>query len=279
MRKVCTACKIEKDFSEFPKKQKGRTGVRAECILCSRVRANKRYYANRENCNAKGKEWRLNNKEKVAVGMDKWRSEHKEETKEYNRSYRENYPEIVKAAAKNWRVNNPDKVIAQRDRERKSSAYKERIKNKAESNKEYMIQWRKDNPEKSKQQMKRANAKRSKIMKYRISGNISNRIREKLLKGTKARQHWEELVDFTVDQLRNHLEKLFKPGMTWDNYGTVWQIDHKIPIAAFNFNKPDDIDFKLCWSIKNLQPLETVENKKKSAKVDHEFLAQLRASV
>jgi hypothetical protein len=77
----------------------------------------------------------------------------------------------------------------------------------------------------------------------------------------------------------DHLEKLFTPEMSWENYGTYWSIDHKAPVAVFNFEKPTDVEFRLCWSIKNLQPLEKIANIKKGKKVDEEFLSQLRASM
>ena len=70
---------------------------------------------------------------------------------------------------------------------------------------------------------------------------------------------------------RRALEKLFTVGMTWKNYGTVWEIDHKIPVAIFNFEKPEHIDFRLCWNLKNLQPLEKEKNRAKSAKIEEPF--------
>jgi hypothetical protein len=279
MRKVCSACEIEKDYSEFPKSQKGRKGVRAECIICSRIRASKRYYENREDCNAKAREWRLNNQEKVAVGMAEWRSEHKSEISEYNKYYAKTYPEKVKNAKKAWKINNTDKIAAQRKREKESPAYKIRMVRDSSKRGESVRQWRINNPEKYHQQMKRANDKRSEMAKYRVSGSISHGISRTITKGSKAEQHWESLVDFTLGQLQQHLEKLFRPGMTWENYGTAWQIDHKIPIAAFNFDKPSDIDFRLCWSLRNLQPLETTLNKIKSDKVEIPYQPSLAIAV
>jgi hypothetical protein len=112
-------------------------------------------------------------------------------------------------------------------------------------------------------------------------GKLNNTVKSRIwkgLRGSKAGQHWEELVDFTVDQLKTHLEKMFTSEMNWENYGTVWEIDHKIPIAVFNYEKPEDLDFRLCWSLKNLQPLESSKNRSKRDKIDKPFQPSLALS-
>ncbi|MDP2218538.1 MAG: NUMOD3 domain-containing DNA-binding protein [Methanolobus sp.] len=111
--------------------------------------------------------------------------------------------------------------------------------------------------------------------KIRLSDGVSNGIRSSL-KGAKAGRHWEELVGYTLKQLMEHLEKLFKPGMTWENQGKYWHIDHVIPVSIFNFEKPEDFDFKLCWRLKNLQPLTKEENLSKGAKITKPFQPSLK---
>jgi hypothetical protein len=65
--------------------------------------------------------------------------------------------------------------------------------------------------------------------------------------------------------------------MTWGNYGQ-WHVDHKIPISAFNYETPDDIDFKRCWALKNLRPMWAKENISKGAKLDKPFQPALALS-
>ena len=98
------------------------------------------------------------------------------------------------------------------------------------------------------------------------------------LHGIKNGRHWEDLVGYTVSELKNHLEKKFKKGMTWENYGQ-WHIDHKIPMSVFNYQRPEDIDFKKCWALENLQPLWRIENIKKSNKLTRPFQPSLALSV
>jgi hypothetical protein len=115
--------------------------------------------------------------------------------------------------------------------------------------------------------------------KGKISVRMSKRIRDSLCRSPKAGRHWQTLVGFTLEQLQAHLEKQFTPEMTWENYGTHWHIDHKIPIAVFNFETTDDIDFKRCWSLQNLQPLEAIENMSKGMKVKRPFQPSLTLAV
>jgi hypothetical protein len=67
--------------------------------------------------------------------------------------------------------------------------------------------------------------------------------------------------------------------MSWDNYGTVWEIDHNIPVAAFNFDKPEHLDFKLCWDLKNLQPLEVSLNRSKNDRISKPFQPALAIEI
>ena len=75
-------------------------------------------------------------------------------------------------------------------------------------------------------------------------------------------------------ELKKHLESLWKPGMSWENYGsqTGWVIDHIIPLKYYknNFDLVNDIEIqKKAFGIQNLQPLWWLENAKKSAKLNY----------
>jgi hypothetical protein len=78
-------------------------------------------------------------------------------------------------------------------------------------------------------------------------------------------------LDFSIPQLKAHLEARFLPGMSWDNYGRksgirCWHIDHVTPDSWFDYSSPQDRSFKECWSLDNLQPKWEDENLKKSNK-------------
>lgn len=103
-------------------------------------------------------------------------------------------------------------------------------------------------------------------MDRRMSKNISRQI-----KSLKDGRSWKSMVDYSVEELIKHLESKFRDGMTWDNYGAYWHIDHVIPKSFFKYLEYDDT-FRACWALNNLQPLLASENLKKNNKVPNPFL-------
>ena len=67
-----------------------------------------------------------------------------------------------------------------------------------------------------------------------------------------------EILGSDALTIKQHFEKLFREGMSWENFG-VWQIDHKIPLYS---GKTEDEISRLCHYM-NLQPLWEAENLKK----------------
>ena len=55
--------------------------------------------------------------------------------------------------------------------------------------------------------------------------------------------------------------------MTIENYGSVWQIDHCLPIASFNLL--DENDMKKCFNWINLRPMYSSDNNSKNDKIGH----------
>lgn len=98
----------------------------------------------------------------------------------------------------------------------------------------------------------------------RLSARISEGMRNALRNG-KKRASWESLVDYTVEELRLHLERQFLPGMNWGNMGD-WHIDHIVPKSAFAYIDPSDESFQACWALPNLRPLWAADNVAKSDK-------------
>jgi len=125
--------------------------------------------------------------------------------------------------------------------------------------------------------MKEYQKNRRKNINHKLNDNISRSISNSL-KGNKNGYHWESLVGYTIHDLKNHLEKQFKDGMSWQNK-EKWHIDHIIPISVFNFSSPEHIDFKRCWALENLQPLWAKDNKIKHAKITNAFQPSLKLEI
>ena len=124
--------------------------------------------------------------------------------------------------------------------------------------------WRKENPEKSKKSWNKQNAQRYSTVKGRLIRTIGSRLYHNLL-GIKNRQRYEDLVGYNINQLKQHLENLFKDGMSWENYGNghgKWSIDHIRPLKSFDLTQNEER--KKCFHYSNLQPMWSPENSSKS---------------
>ena len=173
--------------------------------------------------------------------------------------------EAMKAAARIWYAGQREAVLARR------AVYY------AEGKDEILAyQAKYHSTVKGKATRRRANAKYLSTPKGRLCDRMGRGILRSIKLGAKAGAPWETLVNFDKDILMSHLATLFTEGMTFEGFqkGLV-HIDHKIPVSAFNFETPNDVDFKWCWSLENLQPMWAKDNLKKSNKLDKPFQPSL----
>lgn len=77
------------------------------------------------------------------------------------------------------------------------------------------------------------------------------------------------LLGVDVFTVREWVESNFIDGMSWQNYGKVWVIDHIVPLRLFDMFNDDDM--RLCWHYKNLMPLYKKDNEKKQGNVFFAF--------
>ena len=134
--------------------------------------------------------------------------------------------------------------------------------------------WKKQNRDRFRVHMRRHDKKKRSTPRGKLDNAISAGVSSSLARGSKAGRKWQLLVGYTLDELIIHLEKQFKDGMSWDNYGE-WHVDHIIPKSAFNYERPEHIDFKRAWALSNLQPLWGRENVRKRAKISRPFQPSL----
>jgi hypothetical protein len=106
---------------------------------------------------------------------------------------------------------------------------------------------------------------------FRLSSIIRKRMRSTITEQNAEKMHTSiELLGCTIEEARLHIESKFQPGMTWDNNThDGWHIDHIRPCASFDLTDPKQQ--KQCFHYTNLQPLWSMENLSKGAKVPSEI--------
>lgn len=182
--------------------------------------------------------WRIKNLEKVKENHRKWSSENKEKLKQWSREYYQKNRDKVLEGQRKRRQNNLEKVRAIA----RLSARKNQKQRLA-----YCYEMRRKKP-----QIRIANSLRARLR---------NALRDQRLPKS---GHLKELLGTDFDGLMIHLESKFKPGMSWENYGRAWHIDHLRPLASFDLSKADQQAVACHYT--NLQPLWASENCAKGAR-------------
>lgn len=130
-----------------------------------------------------------------------------------------------------------------------------------EESKKYRRKWRLNNREKNESCNRNWYSRTKNKITVCLRGSVS-----KHLNGVFDERTLWGILGYTYEEFIKHIEKQFQPGMNWNNHGE-WEIDHIIPKDFFQFKSPEDVEFKMCWRLENLQPLWKEQNQKKGNKV------------
>ena len=199
--------------------------------------------------------------------------------KKYNKQYKKDNPEYYKKYMEEYRLKNKDKAKIYFKRYRldnkdklKILNHKYHLNNKDERN-TYGKQWYKGHKKEKNEYFKN---RFEKDLKFNLNSRMGCLIWQSL-KNNKKGQHWENLVEYKLSNLIKRLKKTMPKDYTWQDYlkGKL-HIDHIIPKSVFNYTKPEHIDFKHCWALKNLQLLPGKENIKKSDNLAKPFQPALK---
>lgn len=76
-----------------------------------------------------------------------------------------------------------------------------------------------------------------------------------------------DLLGCDSGTLKLHFEALFKPDMSWDNYGRLWNIDHIYPLSRVNWENKEQV--AMACNYKNLTPQYVWINNHKRAKLNY----------
>jgi len=101
---------------------------------------------------------------------------------------------------------------------------------------------------------------------HRFLNNIRTRLNERLefIGASKFRGALSVVIGCSPTILRVRFEQMFRDGMNWGNYGSLWEIDHIKPISLA---KTQESVFALNH-YSNLQPLLKRENQAKADKLE-----------
>lgn len=100
---------------------------------------------------------------------------------------------------------------------------------------------------------------------YKLRHILSCRMRDLLkLKSFNKTKSFNKVIGCPPIFLKEHLEKQFTDGMSWENHGLYgWHVDHIIPLSSA---KTEEEIYELCHYT-NLQPLWAEDNLKKGVKI------------
>ena len=109
------------------------------------------------------------------------------------------------------------------------------------------------------------NKRNKEDINHRLAGSLRARLRAAIKKNRTVKSfRTMELVGCTIDELKKHLERKFKKGMSWNNYGK-WHVDHVVPVDFFDLTKIEEQ--KKCFHYLNLQPLLARDNLRKRNRI------------
>jgi hypothetical protein len=178
-----------------------------------------------------------------------------------------------------------------KDPEKRKTAAREaqrrwRVRNPG-AQKERMRQWRAENPERAKEIDRKTKAKNPEALRvrdrawkhahcveisakvrarrqsnseFRMKTNLRNRVKA-AMRGGKKCSGTSVLLAMELPEFRIYIQGQFRPGMTWENYGPVWHLDHVRPCASFDLTNPEEQ--KICFRWDNHQPLFAEDNLRK----------------
>lgn len=243
--KVCTKCSEPKPIEAFNKN-------RNFCKQCQALLKKEWYNKNKDYCLSYNKKYVAENADVVKGKKKKYNKENREKISEYNRrKYIEKVDYNRNRAASFYSKNK--NVIAKKkkaDRENNPEKYKGYQKKRVVEGKTaaYLRKRRREDIE------------------FRLACAIRRRVNRALAaKKQNSRSSATKALGCSYEFFKNYLQAKFDSKMNWGNYGSYWHVDHILPLSKFDLTNPEE--FARACHYTNMQPLEAIENIKKSNKI------------
>lgn len=183
----------------------------------------------------------------------RWKAANKDKILQARKRYCEKYPEKIKEENARFRRNNPNykKEYYQSHKQEAKDWWDNRSQEQKKAKAKFNRKWK--------------NERYINDVGYKLRCIISTAVRRSLLNDKD--DSIRNILGYSIDELKTHLEKQFEDWMTWDNLGLTaktpkqtWQIDHIRPVNTFNITDIYCDDFKKCWALSNLRPLDSYLN-------------------
>lgn len=192
--------------------------------------------------NERNRRWKKANRDKVRAARKRYAIKYPEKVKQESMVFRQEHPEY----AKKWYTKHKEEA-------------KEWWQNRSEEQKaakaEYNKNWK--------------NKQYTENTIYRLRIIISTSMMRSIKKN-KTNKRLYRYLGYSIEELKEHLEHQFEDWMNWDNLGLTankeketWQIDHIIPVNTFNIKEIGDEEFRKCWALDNLRPLDSYINNRR----------------
>jgi hypothetical protein len=197
--------------------------------------------------------------------LQRWVAANRERHRDYGRQWRVLNPQKAAEMSRKWKSSNPEKVALHKK--------KDQLRNR-DKRRRTQQEWNQKNREMLRNRARdRYAAEPSFKMAHLLRNRLNLAVKRKCKAGSAVRD-----MGCTVAEFWAHMESLFRPGMTKENWGKAWVIDHIYPLAATNLQDRVQCLAALNW--RNLQPLTPEENSAKGDTVTPEAQAlfdQLKA--
>jgi hypothetical protein len=105
-------------------------------------------------------------------------------------------------------------------------------------------------------------AKKSDDILFRLRRKLRNRVWSAIRLKSKSGSAVRDL-GCSVQELSVYVASFFHSGMSWDNWGSVWHLDHIKPLASFDLTQR--AQFLRACHYTNMQPLLIADHVKKTA--------------
>ena len=240
----CKQCEQKLPKTSFYMKDKKKQRYDTTCKECRKEGARSWHADNKDKSLENKKKWHTANRDRMIANMKQRYDDNHEEELRLRKEWRDAHPERVKQWNEKAYKKHRPKILKQKSQYAK--------KNRKRINKYQREKYAND-------------------MGYRIAMCARSRMRD-ALKGEVREESVMNSLGCDLEFAQAWFQVQFYDGMTFQNHGDLWHIDHVNPCTSFDLT--DNEQLKKCFHWSNLQPLLGAKNISKGDKIDKKAIVQ-----